>query len=70
VLRLNRPRRTLYRYQDCVLCWMEMTTAGVGTADNSLALAVNGKRCGECQCVNMNDGQMNIVAIARQGGGL
>lgn len=43
---------------------------GVSTAaDNSLALAVNGKRCGECQCVTMNHGNTN-QAVARSGGGL
>lgn len=41
---------------------------GSKTADNSLALAVNGKRCGECQCVTMNHGTTNL-AVARSGGG-
>ena len=42
---------------------------GSTTADNSLALAVNGKRCGECQCVYMNHGTTNHT-VARSGGGL
>lgn len=37
-------------------------------ADNSLALAVNGKRCGECQCEIMNHGIVK-QAVDCQGGG-
>ncbi len=39
------------------------------TADNSMALSVSGKRCGEWQCVTMNHGTTNH-AVARSGGGL
>ncbi len=42
---------------------------GSTTADNSLALSVNGKCCGECQCVTMNHGSKNQT-VARSGGGL
>lgn len=54
------------------LAWAERKewrSGGSTTADNSLALSVNGKCCGECQCVTMNHGSKN-QAVARSGGGL
>jgi hypothetical protein len=47
----------------------EWRSRGSTTADNSLANSVNGKCCGECQCVTMNHGTTNH-AVARLGGGL
>lgn len=54
------------------LAWTERKewrSGGSTTADNSLALSVNGKCCGECQCVTMNHGSKNQT-VARSGGGL